>query len=246
MRRLEAEHTVGAESGSQCGHGEKDVLSLESNHEILPRIERDCRSFVQICDWIAWRGLATWLQDACHIGLREIVADKEQTTGMFSCELMCKAIANIQTSGVQLARTELIVIPRLARLNYWPCSVGRESRREEWTEQTKLAGMQTKYLDPARSGRRFRTSRSIASAASFGRSAASGAGFGGKVIFIKLKSRRGVASRVQKQIRLELAGLDVHATYSAGTDDGRSRGSKSNWSPEMIHGKKSNCPHSPG
>src|SRR5215831_14417146 len=61
------------------------------------------------------------------------------------------------------------------------------------TEQTKLAGMLTKYLDRARSGRRFRTSRSLASAPSFGRSAASGAGFGGKVIFIKLKSRRGVA-----------------------------------------------------
>jgi hypothetical protein len=49
----------------------------------------------------------------------------------------------------------------------------------------------------------------------------SGAGFGGKVIFIELKSRRGVASRVQKQIRLERVGLDVHPTYSAGTDDGR-------------------------
>jgi len=31
----------------------------------------------------------------------------------------------------------------------------RESRREEWTEQTKLAGMLAKYLDPAFT---FRTS----------------------------------------------------------------------------------------
>jgi hypothetical protein len=94
MRRLEAEHTVGAESGSQCGHGEKGVLSLESNHEILTRIEHDCRSFVQMCDGIAWHGLAPWLQDASRIGLREIVAGKEQTTGMFSCDLICKAVAD--------------------------------------------------------------------------------------------------------------------------------------------------------
>jgi hypothetical protein len=71
-----------------------------------------------MCVEIAWRGLAMWLQDASHICLRKIVADKEQTTGMFHCDLICKAVAKIQTSRVQAPAPTLISLrnaPRTGR-----------------------------------------------------------------------------------------------------------------------------------
>jgi hypothetical protein len=94
----------------------------------------------------------------------------------------------------------------------------RESRREEWAEQTKLAGMLAKYLDPActfwtslenkplsRLSGLFQKRRGVRSGLPdvlvISR---------GKPIFLELKSRAGVASKMQKQIRTELlpAGAD--------------------------------------
>ena len=88
----------------------------------------------------------------------------------------------------------------------------RESRRQEWTEQTKLAEMLQKYLDP---GDTFWTSLEnkpisrISGLFQKRRGVRSGLPdvqviWRGKPIFIELKSRAGVASKAQKQVRLEL------------------------------------------
>jgi hypothetical protein len=88
----------------------------------------------------------------------------------------------------------------------------RESRKEEWTEQTKLAGLLARYLDPTCT---FWTSlenkplSAISGWLGSKRGIRSGIPdvlviFRQRPIFIELKSRRGVASKAQKQIRLEL------------------------------------------
>jgi hypothetical protein len=92
----------------------------------------------------------------------------------------------------------------------------RESRREEWTEHIKLAGLLEKYLDPSCT---FWTSLEnkplsmISGIFQKRRGVRSGLpdvlvlfrrDTGTVVIFIELKSRRGVASKVQKQIRVEM------------------------------------------
>jgi hypothetical protein len=95
----------------------------------------------------------------------------------------------------------------------------RESRRQEWSEQTKLAALLAKYLDPestfwtslenkpiSRVSGMFQKRRGVRSGLPdvlvISR---------GKSIFVELKSRRGVASKAQKQIRLEM--LPVGATW---------------------------------
>ena len=88
----------------------------------------------------------------------------------------------------------------------------RESRRQEWSEQTKLAGLLKRHLDPSCT---FWTSLEnkpisrISGVFQKRRGVRSGLPdvpvlYRGKPIFIELKSRRGVASKVQKQIRLEM------------------------------------------
>jgi hypothetical protein len=88
----------------------------------------------------------------------------------------------------------------------------RASRREEWTEQTKLAGMLAKYLDPACT---FWTSLENKPLSRLGglfqkrRGVRSGLPdvlvlYRGRPIFVELKSRAGVATKAQKQVRVEL------------------------------------------
>jgi hypothetical protein len=101
----------------------------------------------------------------------------------------------------------------------------RESRRQEWTEQTKLAEMLQKYLDP---GDTFWTSlenKPISRLSGiFQKRRGVRSGLPdvlvirrGKPIFVELKSRAGVASKVQKQVRLEMlpAGADWWLARSA-------------------------------
>jgi hypothetical protein len=88
----------------------------------------------------------------------------------------------------------------------------RESRREEWIEQAKLAKLLTEYLDPSCT---FWTSLEnkpisrISGMLQKKRGVRSGLPdllvlCRRKAIFVELKSRRGGASKVQKQIRAEM------------------------------------------
>ena len=101
----------------------------------------------------------------------------------------------------------------------------RESRRQEWTEQIKLAEMLDEYLDPAdtfwtslenkplsRLSGIFQKKRGVRSGLPDVQVI-----WRGKPIFIELKSRAGVASKVQKQIRAKLkpAGADWWLARSA-------------------------------
>ena len=101
----------------------------------------------------------------------------------------------------------------------------RESRREEWTEQTKLAAMLAKYLDPTCT---FWTSlenkplSQLTAIFQIRRGVRSGLAdvlviWRGIPIFVELKSRAGVASKAQKQIRAKLkpAGADWWLARSA-------------------------------
>jgi hypothetical protein len=92
----------------------------------------------------------------------------------------------------------------------------RESRREESTEQTKLVGLLARYLDPSCTFWTSLENKPISAVSGMlqkRRGVRSGLpdmlvlfrhDTRTIVIFIELKSRRGVASRVQKQIRLEM------------------------------------------
>jgi hypothetical protein len=92
----------------------------------------------------------------------------------------------------------------------------RQSRREEATEQTKLVEMLTRYFDPSCTFWTSLENKPISAVSGMlqkRRGVRSGLpdilvlfrhDTGTTVIFIELKSRRGVASKVQKQIRLEL------------------------------------------
>ena len=95
----------------------------------------------------------------------------------------------------------------------------RESRREEWTEQTKLAAMLAKYLDPACTFWTALENKPISLVSALfqkRRGCRSGLPdefvlYRGKPIFVELKSRAGVATTVQKQVRVEL--LPAGATW---------------------------------
>jgi hypothetical protein len=104
------------------------------------------------------------------------------------------------------------VMPLGATAKSFAAQRRRESRREEWTEQTKLAGMLAKYLDPACT---FWTSLENKPLSRLGglfqkrRGVRSGLPdvlviFRQKPIFVELKSRAGVATKAQKQVRLEM------------------------------------------
>jgi hypothetical protein len=88
----------------------------------------------------------------------------------------------------------------------------RESRREEWTEHIKLAGLLEKYLDPSCTFFTSLENKPLSMLSGLfqkKRKVRSGLPdvlviFRGKPIFLELKSRRGVASKVQTQIRTEM------------------------------------------
>jgi hypothetical protein len=95
----------------------------------------------------------------------------------------------------------------------------RESRRQEWSEQTKLAGLLAKYLDPSCTFWTSLENKPISRISGiFQRKRGVRSGlpdvlviFRQRPIFVELKSRRGVASKAQKQIRLEM--LPAGATW---------------------------------
>jgi len=95
----------------------------------------------------------------------------------------------------------------------------RESRRQEWTEQTKLAEMLGEYLDPADTFWTSLENKPISRISGIfqkRRGVRSGLPdvqvvWRGKPIFVELKSRAGVASKAQKQVRVEL--LPAGATW---------------------------------
>ena len=92
----------------------------------------------------------------------------------------------------------------------------RESRREEWTEHIKLAGLLDNYLDPSCTFWTSLENKPLSMLSGLfqkRRGVRSGLpdvlvvyrhATGIIVIFIELKSRRGLASKVQKQIRTEM------------------------------------------
>jgi hypothetical protein len=92
----------------------------------------------------------------------------------------------------------------------------RESRREEWTEHIKLAGLLDNYLDPSCTSWTSLENKPLSMLSGLfqkRRGVRSGLpdvlvlfrqATGIIVVFIELKSRRGVASKVQKQIRLKM------------------------------------------
>jgi hypothetical protein len=88
----------------------------------------------------------------------------------------------------------------------------RESQRQEWTEQTRLADMLDKYLDPADTFWTSLENKPISRLSGiFQKRRAVRSGlpdvlviWRGKPIFVELKSRAGVASKAQKRVRLEL------------------------------------------
>ncbi len=88
----------------------------------------------------------------------------------------------------------------------------RASSREEWSEQTKLAALLAQFLNPATtffSAMENKPRSQLSGVFQRRRGVRSGLAdllviHCGKPIFIELKSRRGVASKVQKQVRAEL------------------------------------------
>jgi hypothetical protein len=88
----------------------------------------------------------------------------------------------------------------------------RESRREEWSEQTKLTALLAKYLDPTCTFWTSLENKPLSQLTAIfqnRRGVKSGLPdvlviFRQKPIFVELKSRAGVATKAQKQRRLEL------------------------------------------
>jgi hypothetical protein len=93
----------------------------------------------------------------------------------------------------------------------------REGRREEWNEQTKLAALLREYLDPARTYWTALENKPLSAMSGvFQRRRGVKAGIpdvvvifrqpsgGVFIVFVELKSRRGVASEAQKQARAEM------------------------------------------
>jgi hypothetical protein len=101
----------------------------------------------------------------------------------------------------------------------------RESQRQEWTEQTRLAEMLDEYLDPADTFWTSLENKPLSRLSGIfqkRRGVRSGLPdvlviWREKPIFVELKSRAGVASKAQKQIRLEMlpAGADWWLARSA-------------------------------
>jgi hypothetical protein len=105
----------------------------------------------------------------------------------------------------------------------------RESAREEFKEHRKLAGLLTKHIDPSCTFWTSLENKPISRVSGYFqklRHVRSGMpdvmilyryATGTKAIFIELKSRRGFASKAQKQIRLEmlLAGADWYLARSS-------------------------------
>jgi hypothetical protein len=101
----------------------------------------------------------------------------------------------------------------------------RESRRQEWAEQIRLAEMLDEYLDPADTFWTSLENKPLSRLSGIfqkRRGVRSGLPdvlviWRGKPIFVELKSRAGVASKAQKQIRAKLvpAGADWWLARSA-------------------------------
>ena len=95
----------------------------------------------------------------------------------------------------------------------------RESRREEWREQMKLSVMLDKYLDPSRTFWTSLENKPISRISGiFQKKRGIRSGLSdlfvldsGRPIFVELKSRAGVATKAQKQVRVEL--LSAGATW---------------------------------
>ncbi len=95
----------------------------------------------------------------------------------------------------------------------------RERRRQEWREQMKLSVMLDKYLDPACTFWTSLENKPISRISGIfqkKRGVKSGIPdvfvlYLGRPIFVELKSRAGVATKVQKQVRVEL--LPAGATW---------------------------------
>jgi hypothetical protein len=95
----------------------------------------------------------------------------------------------------------------------------RESRRQEWSERTKLARLLTIYLDPETTfwtSLKHKPLSRISGLFQKRRGIKSGVPdllcvHRGRPIFVELKSRAGVASKAQKQIRAEM--LPAGATW---------------------------------
>jgi hypothetical protein len=102
----------------------------------------------------------------------------------------------------------------------------RKGRCEEWSEQTKLAETLPRYLDPACTFWSALENKPISRLSGMfakRRGVRSGLPdvhvlYRGKSIYVELKSHRGVASKVQKQVRAELlaAGAEWWMARSAG------------------------------
>jgi hypothetical protein len=131
-----------------------------------------------------------------------------------------------QIDGVPPAAANRIDgVPASAAAGSFAAQRRRESRRQEWTEQTKLAEMLDKYLDPADTFWTSLENKPISRLSGIfqkKRGVRSGLPdvqviWRGKPIFIELKSRAGVASKVQKQVRLKMlpAGADWWLARSA-------------------------------
>jgi hypothetical protein len=92
----------------------------------------------------------------------------------------------------------------------------RQGRREEWTEQSKFTALLTQYLDPSCAWFTSLENKPLSRISGMlqkKRGVKSGLpdvivlfrhGTGIVVVFIELKSRRGIASKAQKQTRLEM------------------------------------------
>ena len=110
-------------------------------------------------------------------------------------------------------------VPPAAAAGSFAAQRRRESRREEWSEQMKLAAMLNKYLNLACTFWTSLENKPISRISGIfqkKRGVRSGIAdvfvlYSGPAIFIELKSRAGVATKAQKQVRVEL--LSAGATW---------------------------------
>jgi hypothetical protein len=121
--------------------------------------------------------------------------------------------------GLVTAVNRIDDVPPSAAAQSFAVQQRRERRRQEWGTQTKLARLLTVYLDPETT---FWTSLEnkplsrISGLFQKRRGVRSGLPdvlvlYCGKPIFVELKSRAGVATKMQKQVRVEL--LPAGATW---------------------------------
>jgi hypothetical protein len=107
-------------------------------------------------------------------------------------------------------------MPESAAISTFAARRRRESCREEWNEHIKLAGLLAKYLDPLCTFWTSLENKPLSAVSGmFQRRRGVRGGLpdvlvvyrrdtGIVVIFVELKSRRGLASKAQKQLRLEI------------------------------------------